>query len=116
MNDMIYTTDKKPHYPLTLNATYTCSTGTHSFWYQDAIAERRIDYSRHMTIQEALREFLQGRVAQGGKLVIGTDPITSRKIAEAFRKEMGKERKIALEQRVVQFEPDVPLSAEHMAA
>lgn len=103
--DNIYTQDKMPHYPLTLNATYTCSTGKHSFWYADAIAERRIDYSRHMTIEEALSEFIQSKIAPYGKLVLGTDPITARKMRETFAGKISKERKISLAQRVIELEP-----------
>ncbi len=106
----IYTANKTAHYPLTLNATYTCATGKkHSFWHADAMAEQRIDYSPLLTIEEALREFCSEKMAAGGKLVLATDPVTSRKITEFFGKRLGKERKIALEQRVIQFEPDVPV-------
>jgi hypothetical protein len=104
MNE-IYTANKAPHYPLTLNATYTCCTGKHSFWYADITAERRIDYSMHMSIEEALKEFCQNRLGIGGKLVLGTDPITARKIGDAFSGKISKERKIALAQRVIELEP-----------
>jgi hypothetical protein len=104
MNDMIYTTNKATHYPLTLNATYTCCIGTHSFWYDDLTGERRVDYSKQMSIEEALAEFCH-RLGIGGKLMLGTDPITARKIREAFNGKISKERKISLAQRVIELEP-----------
>lgn len=121
----VYTSNKTLHYPLTLKATYTCCTGKHTFWYNtamagqnDFMAEQRIDYSHHMTIEEAIKEFCQTHIALGGKLDLATDPITSRKITKFFGEKLGKKRKIPLELRVIQFEPEVPLltDAELLAA
>jgi hypothetical protein len=104
MNDMIYKTNKDTHYPLTLNAVYTCCT-RHSFWYYDAGAEVRKDYPPQMGIEDALSQFCQEMLGMGGKLMLGTDPVTARKMREAFGGKISKERKISLAQRVIELEP-----------
>jgi hypothetical protein len=101
----IYTQNKAPHYPLELNAIYTCCTGMHSFWYYDALKEIRKDYPKQMRMEDALSQFCQEMLGIGGKLLIGTDPVTARKMREVFDGKITKERKISLAQRVIELEP-----------